>query len=173
MTREEFLSKAKPEVATFVRWLEENAPKLRLWENAIRGGPQLKYKHESLPKFKFNFGQLTPGGWLVQTARLSERFGKKPRPPQKICTHYLRRVKGIIGKEAGITISKGREQLYHATTGGKGVVPLDSLIRRKEEWLAIIDETIQRINDVVGKPPKSRGAPKAPGPKPRRPRKRA
>jgi hypothetical protein len=168
MTREEFFTNTntQPKVKTFVRWLEKNAQKhsLRLlWEKPIKGGPQLKYKHHSLPK-SFNFGQIKPDGSLAETARLSERFGKKPLPSPEICIDYLREVESLIGKEAKVINSKGREQLYHIPTRRKGVVPLNPLIRRKKEWLAIIDQTIRRINgeEVVG-------ISKPPGPKPARP----
>ena len=141
-------------VATdFAAWVVAHAGRHGLEIDWKEAGPVVKYVDPENAYF-FTLGQLNRHGTLTETYRFYERCRELNLPPE-IWQEYFDEVAGIVPgakRKAFRTGGKGQEYeqiVYGHNPGPTDFVPLTALAPHKEQWLAVIERTVERIRKAL------------------------
>ncbi len=154
ISRKEFLEELKKNTNEKIAALAERAldeadshDLTVAWGNA---GAIFKYEDPDTGH-EFTFGQFNRSGYLSGTWRLYHRLNRL-KLPHDVADDYLNRLQNLIPNSKPIqrkTKRGPRRILSMGSRPKKDAPPLEMLLERQDEWFEIIDETIDRLRDLL------------------------
>jgi hypothetical protein len=115
------------------------------------GGANFKFEDEDSSE-SFNFGQITKGG-LLRSGRFSEKCVRLEIIPKEIWQSYYDGLLGLIpgSKQFPWTEKSTNGEMAYVGDANGNEPPVAPLLRNREQWFKIIEDTVNQIRPLLAK----------------------
>ena len=146
---EELQAASPPEVASFIRWVFEQAVARDLKLRWATNGPFIEYEHEDTGD-RFTFGKLNKVGTFATTGHLSSQCPKHGLSPA-IYEAYLNTVAAFFNGAERKRLNSPKHSWVTVCIDNspKKGLPLVELAKHGKAWFTAIDRAVEKIDEEM------------------------